>query len=42
MEYFHWTCKSCTATFPSLANISATLDDIKGKYEYMMTILKRN
>lgn len=40
MESFHWSCKSCTATFPSLANITATLDDIKGKYEYRMSNLE--
>ena len=40
MSSFHWSCKNCTATFPSLANITATLDDIKGKYEYRMSNLK--
>ena len=40
MSSFHWSCKSCTATFPSLANITATLDDIKGKYEYRMSNLE--
>ena len=40
MSSFHWSCRSCTATFPSLANITATLYDIKGKYEYRMSNLE--
>ena len=40
MENFHWTCKSCTKTFFSLENISTSLEEIKGKYEFRMTNLE--
>ena len=42
MDDFHWTCRSCKSTFPSLQNISASLDDYKGKYDYRMTNLEEN
>ena len=40
MDDFHWTYRSCKSTFPSLQNISASLEDFKGKYDYRMTNLE--
>ena len=40
MDDFHWTCRSYKSTFPSLQNISASLEDFKGKYDYRMTNLE--
>ena len=40
MDDFHWTFRSCKSTFPSLQNISASLEDFKGKYDYRMTNLE--
>ena len=41
MNDFHWSCKSCKSTFPSLQNISASLEDFKGKYENRMSNLEQ-
>ena len=37
LENFHWSCRSCKATFPSLQQISSRLQEITGKHETRMT-----
>ena len=33
MDQFMWCCTSCRATFPSLENITSTLNDLKKSNE---------
>ena len=40
LQNFHWTCSACTSMFPSLENISGTLNDIKVKHEHRMNIIE--
>ena len=40
MDDFYWTFRSCKSTSTSLRNISDSLEDFKGKYDYRMTYLE--
>ena len=40
LQNFHWTCSACTSMFPSLENISGTLNDIKVKHEHRMNTIE--
>ena len=33
LENFHWSFRSCKATFPTLQQISSSLQDITGKHD---------
>ena len=37
MDSFHWNCKSCSSSFPSLENITGALKNIQATYEGRMT-----
>ena len=37
MDSFHWNCKSCISSFPSLENITGVLQEIKATYDGRMT-----
>ena len=40
MDEFMWSCTSCRATFPSLENITSTLNDLKNQMKIVLMILK--
>ena len=40
LENFHWSCRSCKATFPTLQKISSSLQDITGKHDARMSIIE--
>ena len=37
LDNFHWSCRSCKATFPTLQQISSSLQDITGKHDARMS-----
>ena len=39
-ENFHWSCRSCKATFPTLQQISSSLQDITGKHDARMSSIE--
>ena len=41
-EHFHWSCRSCkaTSTFPTLQQISSSLQDITGKHDARMSSIE--
>ena len=40
MDGFHWTCRSCSSSFPSLENISQVLTEIQSSNDKRMTTLE--
>ena len=40
LQNFHWTCSASTSMFPSLENISGTLNDMKVKHENRMNTIE--
>ncbi|MEW8545300.1 MAG: hypothetical protein AB2693_17395, partial [Candidatus Thiodiazotropha sp.] len=41
LESFHWNCKCCNSTFPSLENISVVLQNMQSKYDDRMTGIEK-
>ena len=41
MSNFHWTCPCCRKMFPSLDNISRSLNDLQSKNDERMTDLEK-
>ena len=40
LENFHWSCRSCKATFPTLQQISSSLQDITRKHDARMSSIE--